>query len=87
MLEHSCRANCYKTFSSHGHVIIVAGASIKKDDHLSICYTDPLWTTPNRQKHLLETKFFSCTCERCQDVTEFGTNLSAIKCRKESVKK
>lgn len=81
MLEHSCRANCSKSFAKDGSVVIVAGKTIEMGEHLSICYTDPLWTTSNRRLHLYKTKFFSCNCERCSDPTEFGTNFSAIRCK------
>ena len=28
-----------------------------------------------------DTWYFTCSCARCEDVTEFGTNLSAFKCQ------
>ncbi|RZF48628.1 hypothetical protein LSTR_LSTR014943 [Laodelphax striatellus] len=80
MLEHNCYANCSKSFSSEGDIIIHAAVPIKRGDHLSICYTDALWSTSTRRQHLIETKFFSCCCKRCSDVTEFNTYFSAIKC-------
>ncbi|KAH1025994.1 SET domain-containing protein SmydA-8 isoform X1 [Dendroctonus ponderosae] len=82
MLEHKCNANCNRTFTSQGAVLVKAGTAIKKGDHLSICYTDPLWGTLNRRHHLYESKFFWCLCERCADPTEFGTYFSAIRCQK-----
>ncbi|KAF7283536.1 hypothetical protein GWI33_000340 [Rhynchophorus ferrugineus] len=81
MFEHNCRANCNKTFTDKGLVLIKAGTSIKKGDHLSICYTDPLWGTVNRRHHLYESKFFWCSCKRCSDVTELGTYFSAMRCQ------
>ncbi|KAK5641709.1 hypothetical protein RI129_010256 [Pyrocoelia pectoralis] len=81
IFEHNCRSNAYKTFSDNGQVKVIAGRTIRKGEHISICYTEPLQTTLFRQKHLERTKFFSCLCERCRDVTEFGTNLSALKCQ------
>ncbi|XP_050299110.1 SET domain-containing protein SmydA-8-like isoform X2 [Anthonomus grandis grandis] len=81
MLEHNCAANCNKTFTDQGSILIKAGVNVKKGDHLSICYTDPLWGTANRRHHLYESKFFWCTCDRCSDPTEFGTNFSAMKCQ------
>ncbi|XP_031355018.1 SET domain-containing protein SmydA-8-like [Photinus pyralis] len=81
IFEHSCRSNAYKTFSMAGQVRVIAGRKIDKGEHISICYTEPLQTTLFRQKHLQRTKFFSCRCERCLDVTEFGTNVSALNCQ------
>ncbi|CAK9834288.1 SET domain-containing protein SmydA-8, isoform A [Anthophora retusa] len=80
LLEHNCRANCSKSFTDQGGLIIHAATSIAKGDHISICYTDALWGTVNRRHHLLETKFFECICKRCDDPTEFGTMFNAIKC-------
>ena len=31
---------------------------------------------------LQQTKHFTCECQRCLDPSEFGTNLSAIRCPK-----
>ncbi|KAK9883483.1 hypothetical protein WA026_001657 [Henosepilachna vigintioctopunctata] len=84
MFEHRCKANCSKSFTKDGGILLVAGEDIQKGDHLSICYTDPLWGTLNRRQHLYETKFFWCTCSRCSDVTEFGTYFSALKCQEEN---
>lgn len=99
--EHNCRANCSKSFTNNGGLIVRAALPIVKGwlrvyiiefffyfgrvfigDHISICYTDPLWGVTNRRHHLARTKFFDCTCERCTDPTEFGTMFNAVKCRK-----
>ena len=28
-----------------------------------------------------DTWYFTCSCARCEDATEFGTNISAFKCQ------
>ncbi|XP_014209828.1 protein msta-like [Copidosoma floridanum] len=81
-LEHSCRANCSKSFTDSNGIVVRAAEPIEKGAHVTICYTDPLWGTANRRHHLLRTKFFECACPRCSDPTEFGTMFNAIKCRK-----
>ncbi|RZB38995.1 uncharacterized protein BDFB_007116 [Asbolus verrucosus] len=81
MFEHNCSANCSKSFTNQGHILITAAQPIQEGDHLSISYTDSLWGTPNRRYFLHETKFFWCHCSRCEDPTEFGTNFSALKCQ------
>ncbi|XP_030760590.1 SET domain-containing protein SmydA-8-like isoform X2 [Sitophilus oryzae] len=81
MFEHRCSANCNKTFTDQGSILIKCGTHIKKGEHLSICYTDPLWGTANRRHHLYESKFFWCSCERCTDPTEFSTYFSAMRCQ------
>ncbi|KAG8322786.1 hypothetical protein J6590_015777 [Homalodisca vitripennis] len=82
MLEHSCHPNCSKSFTNTGSIVIRAVDRIPEGGHLSICYTDSLWGTGNRQYHLLDTKFFSCKCPRCVDPTELGTYFSALICEK-----
>jgi hypothetical protein len=36
--------------------------------------------TQNRKHQLATTKFITCTCSRCSDPTELGTNFSSLKC-------
>ncbi|XP_033224422.1 SET domain-containing protein SmydA-8-like isoform X2 [Belonocnema kinseyi] len=81
-LEHSCRANGSKSFTAEGALVIRAASPISKGEHITICYTDPLWGVTNRRHHLLRTKFFECMCTRCTDPTEFMTMFNAIMCTK-----
>ena len=80
LIEHSCRPNLTKSFSPKGEVIFWATENIAAGEHLSICYSDILWGTANRQNHLMQTKIFKCDCVRCSDITELGTHYSALKC-------
>ncbi|XP_063709401.1 SET domain-containing protein SmydA-8-like isoform X2 [Culicoides brevitarsis] len=80
LIEHSCRNNVAKSFTKHGDIIFWAPNPIKRGERLSICYSDTMWGTNARQAHLKQTKFFVCNCERCEDVTELGTNFSALRC-------
>ncbi|XP_013199552.2 SET domain-containing protein SmydA-8 [Amyelois transitella] len=86
MVEHNCRANCNKSFTSDGQIILCAGVNIPSGSHITVCYTDPLWGTEARRHHLADSKFFECRCQRCSDTTEFGTNYSAVKCKKKDCK-
>ncbi|XP_076664706.1 SET domain-containing protein SmydA-8 isoform X2 [Andrena cerasifolii] len=79
-LEHACNANCSKSFTNEGGIIFHAATPIVKGQHISICYTDALWSTANRRYYLSETKFFDCVCDRCKDPTEFGVMYNSIKC-------
>ncbi|XP_071438731.1 uncharacterized protein [Hetaerina americana] len=81
MLEHSCVANCTKRFSHLGGIEVRTTTVVTKGSKLSISYTDPLWGTIDRRKHLSLSKYFFCTCKRCEDPTELGTFIGAIKCR------
>ncbi|XP_015112114.1 SET domain-containing protein SmydA-8 [Diachasma alloeum] len=78
--EHSCHANSSKSFTEKGGLIIRAAVTINEGDHISMCYTDPLWGIANRRHYLLQTKFFHCQCTRCSDATEFGTMYNGLKC-------
>ncbi|XP_057376965.1 SET domain-containing protein SmydA-8-like [Daphnia carinata] len=82
LLEHDCVANAIKTFTNKGDIVIRAAVSISKGDKISLCYTEPLWGTVNRQRHLSQTKFFRCACERCKDPTELDTFISGLYCQK-----
>ncbi|KAK6617047.1 hypothetical protein RUM44_005404 [Polyplax serrata] len=81
-LEHSCKANCIKSFTNSGNLVIRSSGNIAPGDHLSICYTDPLWGRRARICHLIETKFFLCRCPRCSDPTEIGTHFNSVRCTK-----
>ncbi|CRK93100.1 CLUMA_CG006491, isoform A [Clunio marinus] len=80
--EHSCKPNLAKSFSDKNEIIFWAPNAIKAHTNLTISYTDVLWETSNRRHHLKLTKQFDCDCERCSDVTEFGTYFSSLKCQK-----
>jgi len=80
ILEHSCINNASKHFDGDFRVVIRAAVNIKKGEHISINYSDPMWGTSSRQLHLAETKYFTCSCVRCADPTELGTMFSSIRC-------
>lgn len=81
IFEHSCRPNLSKSFSDKNEVVFWSPNAIKANEHLTISYTDVLWETSNRRHHLKITKHFDCDCERCSDVTEYGTFLSSLRCQ------
>ena len=72
----------YNSNSRKFHKIfqIRAAVPIRKGEHISIMYSDPMWGTGNRHQHLYETKYFHCKCSRCLDPTEMGTEFSSLKC-------
>lgn len=80
LIEHSCAPNLTKSFSAEGHIVVWSPKQINKGEHLSICYSDMLWGTEARQNHLLQAEMIRCECMRCNDVTELGTNYSALRC-------
>ncbi|KAG5681719.1 hypothetical protein PVAND_011129 [Polypedilum vanderplanki] len=82
IMEHSCVPNIrYEFDMKNGFKIsIKAGRDIKKGEHLATSYSNILWPTSVRQQHLKDNKYFICTCERCKDPTELGTNFSTLRC-------
>ena len=52
ILEHSCINNASKHFDGDNRVVIRAAINIKKGEHISINYSDPMWGSANRQLHL-----------------------------------
>ena len=59
-----------------------AATKISKGCEITTTYTLTLNGTMFRQKHLLDSKYFLCTCRRCSDPTELGTNFSTLLCQK-----
>lgn len=83
IMEHNCIPNTIHYFSEDVdlyRITVKAACSIKKGEHITTMYTHALWGTQARREHLKETKYFDCTCKRCSDPTEMGTNLSSLKC-------
>ena len=81
LIEHDCVANATKTFGNNGDIIVRATVPISKGERIALCYSEPMWGTINRQRHLSQSKFFQCRCERCKDPTELETFASGILCR------
>ncbi|CAH1400342.1 unnamed protein product [Nezara viridula] len=82
LLSHDCTPNTTHVIDSKFHLTIRTTVSIKKGDPLTISYCNTLQGTLWRREQLLGSKFFSCTCKRCSDNTEFNTFTSAVKCEK-----
>ncbi|XP_018563555.1 protein msta-like [Anoplophora glabripennis] len=82
LLEHDCTPNTIQTIDEKDNFKITfrAALPIKKDEHITSIYTHILWGTTARRHHLKKTKYFVCTCKRCQDPTEMGTYINALKC-------
>jgi len=78
LLEHSCKPNVKITFEKDFTITVRAGRNIAEGEHISTMYSHAMWGTSARRDHLFQTKKFWCDCERCCDVTEFGSNLSTI---------
>ncbi|KAK7084159.1 hypothetical protein SK128_004824 [Halocaridina rubra] len=80
MIEHDCIANTHRTFDADLNLVVRSAIPVRRGDHLTSCYTDPLTTTAARLDHLRSSKYFTCRCVRCVDPTELKTFTSALKC-------
>lgn len=79
-LNHNCVPNTRNVFKSDHTMAVYATKDIEIGDEISSCYTGLLWCSPARRCQLYKSKKFWCKCNRCMDVTEMGTKLSALKC-------
>lgn len=79
-LNHSCVPNTRNIFRKDYTMSVYATRDIDVGEEILTCYTGLLWCTPARRCQLYKTKKFWCKCERCEEGTEMGTNLSALKC-------
>ncbi|CAH2044084.1 unnamed protein product, partial [Iphiclides podalirius] len=81
MMNHNCRSNTRHVFLGDDHtMVLIATVPIAKGELITATYTQSLWGTLDRRKHLKQSKCFNCECERCRDPTEFGTYLGNIYC-------
>lgn len=82
MINHDCRPNARIFFDENKRLHLVAKRNIEQGQEITITYCSPLLATKARRHKLLQNKFFLCQCQRCQDPTEFGSYMSAVKCTK-----
>ena len=80
--EHNCVPTCHRSFGQDLSITLRSAVPLEATQRISITYTDSLWPTRDRRGHLAYSKNFQCDCNRCQDPTELGTYLSALKCMK-----
>ncbi len=82
MINHDCVPNCRVKFDAERRLHLIAKRDIDSGEELTITYCSPLLGTPARQEKLKRNKFFTCSCLRCSDPTEFGSHMSSLKCPK-----
>lgn len=83
MLSHDCAANCrYFASEENGKVTVEVRAKVKiaEGTEITIQYKNPLLGNVARTTALKSHWKFDCSCQRCQDPTEMGTYLSAVRC-------
>lgn len=81
MMNHNCRPNTRHIYmGDEFHIAIIATVPIAKGELITATYTQTLWGSLDRRRHLRTTKCFECDCERCKDPTELGTYIGNIYC-------
>ena len=63
-------------------MVVRTRARVARGEQLTITYCSVLLGTRARHQRLLTTKGFTCSCSRCQDPGEAGTNMSGLVCTK-----
>lgn len=81
LVSHSCVPNTKPVFQD-GNLILRASDPIKRGEPITAIYADILWGTRARRDYLRQTRYFSCTCRRCEDPTELNTFFSGLVCRR-----
>lgn len=84
LMNHTCTPNTRRDINSEFVYKISATRKIAKGEEIFTTYSQLLWNTCSRRIHLLITKQFQCICNRCIDLTECNTNLSALQCTKKN---
>ncbi|CAH1116303.1 unnamed protein product [Phaedon cochleariae] len=80
LMAHDCTGNTLLSVDDDFVLTIKASIDIQKDGPILFSYANVLNGTVDRKQHLLEGKYFECTCERCSDPTESNTEISSLKC-------
>lgn len=81
LINHKCSPNSRHDIDNEFVSRVIASRPIKKDEQIFMSYSQLLWGTNSRRMHLMMSKQFLCTCDRCSDSTEYSTYLSAIRCQ------
>lgn len=85
MMSHCCTPNTKHVFvgdeaDGQPAIRVVATVPITRGRPVTATYTQTLWCTQDRRRHLLAAKCFDCACPRCADPTELGTHLGSAAC-------
>lgn len=81
-MAHDCVPNTVCSIDDQHRMCVKAAVTIACSSMITTSYTFTLDSTQRRRKHLKETKFFDCVCQRCCDATELSTHLSSLSCPK-----
>ncbi|XP_060852323.1 SET domain-containing protein SmydA-8-like [Rhopalosiphum padi] len=85
LMAHCCTPNTKHVFvgdAADGQptIRVVATVPIARGCSVTATYTQTLWCTRDRRRHLSAAKCFECTCARCTDPEELGTHMGSAAC-------
>jgi len=81
LVTHSCVSNAsYAVNPDDLSVVLRAKKKISEGDCITRSFVPAVYGLPKRKHDLSHDWGVTCHCERCSDVTEFGTFVSAVKC-------
>ena len=79
-LSHSCLCNAKFNILRDRTLHLVAQTDIKAGQEITIQYMTPMLGNVQRQQKIRKNWYFDCSCARCSDPSELGTNLSGVVC-------
>lgn len=83
LLSHDCVPNTNHTDQEGTYILTIRASTRILEGHpITLSYAYTLQSTQKRREHLLENKFFECSCKRCSDSAELGTYTGAVICPK-----
>ena len=80
-LSHSCLCNAKFNILRDRTLHLVAQTDIKAGEEITIQYMTPMLGNVQRQQKIRKNWYFDCSCVRCSDSSELGTNLSGVVCQ------
>ncbi|KAJ6644603.1 SET domain-containing protein SmydA-8, isoform B [Pseudolycoriella hygida] len=81
LITHSCIPNSGHFENVSDETLeVVSLVNIDKNAPITMCYDWCLKGTDVRRRYLLKSKYFYCSCARCNDPFECNTNFSTILC-------
>ena len=74
-VSHSCLANARVVFNEDSSIRLRAQVDIKRGQEITIQYISHLFSNILRREEIVSNWMFQCSCPRCEDPSELGTNL------------
>lgn len=80
LINHACYNNTNYVKQENLQLQLRAQMSIREGEEITTRYVSSTLGNCRRRRDLSKYWYFSCTCVRCRDSTEFGTHMSSVRC-------